>query len=62
VIVGLVLGDDSFPHLPPMDGDAGIDLEAQPHASVSDLEHRDFEQTLKTSRVSDGDRLLNFSR
>jgi hypothetical protein len=48
-------GADALPHLPSMDGDAGIGLEPQTHAIVLDLEDRDLEQLLEGTRTSHHD-------
>jgi hypothetical protein len=53
---------DSFPDLQTMDGNLGIDLEAQSHAPAFDLEHRDFEHAMETIGPSDHNRFPSFPR
>src|SRR5579864_4349054 len=53
---------NSLPNLQTMDGNAGIDFEAEPHASSFDLEHRDFEQALKAPGPVNHYRFLVFPR
>jgi hypothetical protein len=56
------LGKDSLPHLPTMDRDIGIDLEAEPHPSAMNLKHGDFEHPLEAVGSTDRDRFVDFSR
>ena len=53
---------DAFPHLQTMNGNAGVDLEAQPHVGASNIEHRDLHQLMKAIGPADYDRLPTFSR
>jgi hypothetical protein len=51
------LGADLFPHLRTMDGNAGVDLEAQSHVRASNVEHRDLQQAMKPIGATDHNRL-----
>jgi hypothetical protein len=55
-------GVDSFPHLPTMDGNRFIDLEAQSYSLATNLEYRDFEQALEAGGASDDYGFLALSR
>jgi hypothetical protein len=56
------VGADSLPHLETMDGNMGIDLEAQSHAPAFNLEHRDFEHAMEAIDPSDHHRFPVFPR
>jgi 16S rRNA U1498 N3-methylase RsmE len=45
-----------------MDRNIGVGLETQSHASVLDLDHRDFDHAFKTFRSSNHNRFVVFSR
>src|SRR5437763_6451548 len=53
---------DSFPHLPAMDGNFFIDLEAQSYPVPNDLEYRHLEQTLEAAGTSHDHGFQAFSR
>jgi hypothetical protein len=56
------LGANSFPHLRTMDGNAGVDLEAQFHVRASNIEHRDFQQAMEAIGPSNHHRLAILPR
>ena len=51
------LGVDSFPHLRTMDGNIGVDLEAQFHVRALNPEHRDLQQAMEAIGPADHHRL-----
>src|SRR5882672_10029945 len=59
-VVGWADGENLFPHLQAMDGNIGVGLETEPHLSLLDLQHRDFEQALKAIGAADHHGLLQF--
>src|SRR5262245_46148917 len=52
----------ALPHFPAVHWHIFVNLEAQAHAPLADLEHRDFEQALEAVGTSDDDGFLAFSR
>src|SRR5271165_4655265 len=60
--VWLAAGADLFPHLPAMDRNGRIDLEAESHAAAPEFEYRDLEQALEAASPSDHNGFQSFSR
>src|SRR5271157_5393853 len=60
--VWLAVGADLFPHLPTMDRNGRIDLEAESHAAAPEFEYRDLEQALEADNPADHNGSQSFSR
>src|SRR5271157_4079537 len=60
--VWLAAGADLFPHLPAMDRNGQIDLEAESHAAAPEFEYRDLEQALEAGSPADHNGFQSFSR
>jgi len=59
---GSIALTNPLPHLRTMDWDIGIDLEAQAHTAVRDLEYGHLEHGLKAAGASDHNRFQALSR
>jgi hypothetical protein len=52
--------EDSFPHLPTMNGNLFVDLKAQAYLAALNLEHGDFEHVPEAIAASDDNGFLHF--
>jgi hypothetical protein len=58
----LAAGLDPLLHLPAVDGNTAIDLEAQSYLPAANVKHRDLEQVMKTIGPADHDRFAALPR